>query len=152
MILTKNFTLFLAFVLFSIVYCDTDWSEDINPQKWIKYSQDRIQQMLKRKINGNVAKNSIFFLGDGMGVATVTAGRIWKGQLQNKNGEEEITHMESLDHLALSKVFKKVNYLKNTLFFKIFLRLTILMHKHLIVPVLPLHMNVELRLEFELLV
>lgn len=97
------------FVLFTNVYCEADWSMDINPQKWMKYSQDRIEQTLKRKVNGNVAKNAIFFLGDGMGVATVTAGRIWKGQLQNKNGEEEITHMESLDHLALSKVLKLIN-------------------------------------------
>jgi alkaline phosphatase len=36
----------------------------------------------------------ILFLGDGMGLTTVTAGRIRKGQLKEKNGEEEITYME----------------------------------------------------------
>ena len=41
----------------------------------------------------------------GMGLPTVTAGRIMKGQLQKKNGEETVTNMESLDHVALSKVF-----------------------------------------------
>ena len=32
------------------------------------------------------------------------AGRILKGQLKGDNGEEEVTFMESLDHVALSKV------------------------------------------------
>lgn len=39
-----------------------------------------------------------------MGVSTVTAGRIRKGQKKGNNGEEEITHMESLPYLALAKV------------------------------------------------
>jgi hypothetical protein len=34
----------------------------------------------------------------------ITAGRIFKGQLKGNNGEEEVTYMESLPHLALSKV------------------------------------------------
>lgn len=40
-----------------------------------------------------------------MGISTVTAGRIRKGQLKGNNGEDEVTYMESLPHLALSKVF-----------------------------------------------
>ncbi len=39
-----------------------------------------------------------------MGVSTITAGRIRKGQKNGKNGEETVTNMESLPHLALSKV------------------------------------------------
>lgn len=39
-----------------------------------------------------------------MGVSTVTAGRIRKGQLKGNNGEDEITFMENLPHLALAKV------------------------------------------------
>lgn len=41
-----------------------------------------------------------------MGVSTVTAGRIKKGQMKGNNGEEEVTYMESLPHLALSKVLQ----------------------------------------------
>lgn len=47
-----------------------------------------------------------------MGISTVTAGRIRKGQVKNNNGEEEVTNMEKLDNLALSKVqdsLKKFN-------------------------------------------
>jgi hypothetical protein len=41
-----------------------------------------------------------------MGMPTVTAGRILKGQKLNNNGEEHITFMESLNHIGLSKVNK----------------------------------------------
>ena len=44
-------------------------------------------------------------VGDGMGISTVTAGRIRKGQQMGKTGEETVTVMESLPHLALSKVY-----------------------------------------------
>jgi alkaline phosphatase len=40
----------------------------------------------------------------GMGISTVTAGRILKGQKAHRNGEEEVTLMEKLDYLALAKV------------------------------------------------
>ena len=42
-----------------------------------------------------------------MGISTVTAGRIRKGQLKGNNGEEEVTFMEGLPHLALAKVMTK---------------------------------------------
>ena len=117
-----------------LVNGQADWTPDINPTKWNKYGMEKINKMLDRRLNGKVAKNIIFFMGgwfhafyihvsskciqmlinsnehiyttttDGMGPTTVTAGRILKGQLMNRNGEEELTFMEKLDHLALSKV------------------------------------------------
>lgn len=102
--MTSKLGVFIAFCLIFHSNCDVDWSGDINPEKWMTYSKNLIEHTLKRRLNGNVAKNVVFFLGDGMGVSTVTAGRIWKGQLENRPGEEEILHMEKLDHLALSKV------------------------------------------------
>ena len=39
-----------------------------------------------------------------MGISTITAGRIYKGQSKGNTGEEELTYMEQLDDLALSKV------------------------------------------------
>ena len=83
-----------------------DWSEDKYPEKWNKQAYNNIYNILRRKNNRNIAKNLILFLGDGMGISTVTAGRILKGQKENRNGEEEITHMESLDNAAYSKVLK----------------------------------------------
>ena len=80
------------------------WDSDQHPDKWNKSARDRLDLLLNRKANLNVAKNLILFLGDGMGISTVSAGRIRKGQFKNKSGEEEVTNMESLDHVALSKV------------------------------------------------
>ena len=40
-----------------------------------------------------------------MGPSTVTSGRIMVGQLQQKSGEETVTNIDKLDHLALSKVY-----------------------------------------------
>lgn len=96
--------LFISSLFIHKVLCAVDITEDINPQKWKDYSKKRLESTLTMKINGNIAKNSILFLGDGMGLSTVTSGRIWKGQLKNKPGEEEITNMEKLDYVALSKV------------------------------------------------
>lgn len=45
-----------------------------------------------------------FHLLPGMGVPTVTAARILKGQLAGKSGEETSLVMDTFPHLALSKV------------------------------------------------
>ncbi len=51
------------------------------------------------------AKNVILFIGDGMGVSTVTAGRIFVGQEMGKSGEEHVLSFENFDHLALIKTY-----------------------------------------------
>ena len=51
------------------------------------------------------AKNLILFIGDGMGVSTVTAGRIFDGQSLGKNGEEHSLAFEDFDHVALIKTY-----------------------------------------------
>lgn len=43
-------------------------------------------------------------LGDGMGMSTVTAARILRGQLDGKTGEETVLSWEAFPHVALSKV------------------------------------------------
>ncbi|KAG8581679.1 hypothetical protein GDO81_007752, partial [Engystomops pustulosus] len=45
------------------------------------------------------------FLGDGMGVTTISAARIYQGQLAGQPGEENILEMEKFPHVALSKVY-----------------------------------------------
>lgn len=51
-----------------------------------------------------VAKNVILFLGDGMATASITAGRILKGQNENKLGAEAVLSMDLAEHMGLSKV------------------------------------------------
>ncbi|WP_233353080.1 alkaline phosphatase [Henriciella mobilis] len=51
------------------------------------------------------AKNIILFIGDGMGVSTVTAGRIYAGQQKGLDGESYRLAMESLPWSAFSKTY-----------------------------------------------
>ncbi|MFZ2990852.1 alkaline phosphatase [Ideonella sp.] len=51
------------------------------------------------------ARNVILFVGDGMGVSTVTAARILEGQMQGRSGEENRLSFETLPYLGLSKTY-----------------------------------------------
>jgi len=63
---------------------------------------------LRRKLNEKrpygVAKNVIFFIGDGMSVSTLTAARIYMGQMANRSGENEMLSFEKFPFTGLSKV------------------------------------------------
>lgn len=56
-------------------------------------------------ISKNRAKNVILFIGDGMGVSTITAARIFDGQSKGKLGEEHALAFEDFDNLALVKTY-----------------------------------------------
>ena len=47
----------------------------------------------------------ILFVGDGMGISTVTAARVLEGQQQGKPGEENFLFFETLPYTALSKTY-----------------------------------------------
>jgi alkaline phosphatase len=56
------------------------------------------------------AKNVVLLIGDGMGVSTVTAARIFDGQYPDdgsprRTGEENVLSFETLPHLALVKTY-----------------------------------------------
>lgn len=57
------------------------------------------------QLQSNRAKNIILFIGDGMGVSTVTAARIFDGQSQGMKGEEHVLPFERFDQLALVKTY-----------------------------------------------
>ena len=50
-------------------------------------------------------RNVILFLGDGMGVSTVTAARIFQGQRQGLAGEEHLLSFERFPNVALVKTY-----------------------------------------------
>lgn len=62
----------------------------------------------KIKPNLDKARNIILFVGDGMGVTTVTAARIRDGQLKGSplGGEENELSFEKFPHLAHSKTYQ----------------------------------------------
>ena len=51
------------------------------------------------------ARNVILFVGDGMGVATVTAARIFDGQSKGLSGEEHVLPFETFPNVALVKTY-----------------------------------------------
>ena len=53
----------------------------------------------------SAARNIILFIGDGMGVSTVTATRIFDGQAQGMSGEEHLLVCETFPHVALVKTY-----------------------------------------------
>lgn len=75
----------------------------------VTYFSARGQQRLseeqaRQAIASGKAKNVILFVGDGFGISTLTAARIFDGQEQNKDGESNALYMESLPYLALSRI------------------------------------------------
>ncbi|GLX78239.1 alkaline phosphatase [Thalassotalea insulae] len=51
------------------------------------------------------AKNVILFVGDGMGISTLTAARIYAGQLAGKSGEEGYLSFETFPYSAQVKTY-----------------------------------------------
>lgn len=51
------------------------------------------------------ARNVILFVGDGMGISTVTAARILEGQTRGETGEENLLSFEELPFVAFSKTY-----------------------------------------------
>ncbi len=50
-------------------------------------------------------KNIIVFIGDGMGISTITAGRIFVGQEKGQMGEENMLSFDTFPQLALIKTY-----------------------------------------------
>ena len=73
---------------------------------WNADAQRVLKEAVDLRLNTNVAKNVIFFLGDGMGMSTVTAGRVYTGQQAGNSGEEYQLVFDTFPHVAFSKVSK----------------------------------------------
>lgn len=80
--------------------------DDLKPEQY-KWFQDGIKELrnsVTYERNRNEAKNVILFVGDGMGISTTTAARIYK------YGEGGQLSWETFPHLGLLKVSKLQKY------------------------------------------
>lgn len=75
------------------------------PDYWYQSGQAELARMLAQQPNTNRARNIILFVGDGMGVTTVTAARIHDGQVRGQSGEENFLSFEQFPYVALSKTY-----------------------------------------------
>jgi len=91
--------------LTSLLACSERNNTPQQNNAWFKQAQATLEAARKRDIIDRQAKNVIIFIGDGNGVASVTATRILQGQLQGGNGEEHQLAYEQLPHLALVKTY-----------------------------------------------
>lgn len=72
---------------------------------WLESGEKAIADRLAQQINTNRAKNVILFVGDGMGISTLTAARILEGQHRGEPGEENYLSFEKFPHTALVKTY-----------------------------------------------
>jgi alkaline phosphatase len=72
---------------------------------WLRNGWDQLDAAKRQKIRTGPAKNVILFIGDGMGVSTLTAARIFEGQRRGQSGEENRLSFEEFPFSALSKTY-----------------------------------------------
>ena len=71
---------------------------------WQKLGHDELARAINTERIDGVAKNVVFFVGDGLGVSTHTMARIYKGQKKGFPGEEESLVWETFPWTGISKV------------------------------------------------
>jgi alkaline phosphatase len=74
-------------------------------EMWQRDGEAFVERAKSRKNYGKRAKNMILFIGDGMGITTLTAARILEGQLRGESGEENELSFEKFPSVALSKTY-----------------------------------------------
>ena len=72
---------------------------------WYKDAQNIINARIKTIQNNHKAKNIILFVGDGMGVSTITAARILDGQNKGHTGEENMLSFDKFPYSGLVKTY-----------------------------------------------
>lgn len=83
-----------------LITFDAPKTEEEYSHYWNTVGQNILEKQIaeKSKLNTNLAKNIILFLGDGMSIPTLTAGRVYLG------GEEKQFSFERFPYVGLSKV------------------------------------------------
>ncbi|MGF1689495.1 alkaline phosphatase [Photobacterium japonica] len=78
-----------------------------NANKWYDEGEKLLAQNIDLVDKTQTAKNIVLIVGDGMGISTLTAGRILVGQQQtdSEGGEEYALSFERFPHVALSKTY-----------------------------------------------
>ena len=77
----------------------------VTGQEWYKAGADAVAASKALVINKNKAKNVILFIGDGMGISTLTAARILEGQVRGEAGEENLLSFEKFPYTAIVKTY-----------------------------------------------
>lgn len=79
--------------------------DEQSPEHWRALGRAALSEALARPRYEGRARGIILFVGDGMGIATITAGRIHSGQLGGGLGEEAYLEFERLPYSSLIKTY-----------------------------------------------
>lgn len=79
-------------------------SDESETNTWRQIGQNILKQQLEKVYQNGMAKNVIFFMGDGMSFATIAAARIYSGQLHGRYGEETELSFEHFPSVGIAKV------------------------------------------------
>ena len=93
-------TILAAMLVLRIAVADAQ-----SPEEWFRSGRAAVDRVKQEKPIMGRARNVILFLGDGMGISTVTAARIFEGQQRGMSGEENQLSFEKLPYVALSKTY-----------------------------------------------
>jgi len=99
----QNFSLLSALLLAAHIIPQHALAEDATT--WTKKGEAALKAAQQLKPINHPAKNVILFVGDGMGISTVTAARIFEGQQKGLDGEGNQLAFEKLPYVALSKTY-----------------------------------------------
>jgi len=98
-----SFSALSSFLLGSVAFADVLPSVQ-KESRWYTDGQAIVAKKTQQ-ITVAKAKNVILFVGDGMGISTLTAARILEGQLQGKSGEEGYLSFETFPYSAQVKTY-----------------------------------------------
>lgn len=85
--------------------CVTQNKKNSNSNDSLSEISTKIMTDSDKKNTDSVPRNIIVFIGDGMGISTITAGRIFVGQDIGKTGEEHELSWDKFEQLALVKTY-----------------------------------------------
>ncbi|KAM9003125.1 intestinal-type alkaline phosphatase 1-like [Sarcophilus harrisii] len=97
-----------ALLLVGLYFHTTDGvipEEEQDPDFWNRQAVTALKTAQQLQPINTAAKNLILFLGDGMGLPTITATRILKGQKAGHLGPETPLAMDRFPYVALSKTY-----------------------------------------------
>ena len=78
---------------------------DETPAGWYAQGEASLKAAIAQVPSTGVARNVILFIGDGMGISTITAARILAGQQNGNRGEENLLSFETFPNVALIKTY-----------------------------------------------
>lgn len=106
--LPKDLSALVLALLMSACVMSSDGAQGPPPQAsdpWYAVGESELELRLSYSPITGQAKNVILFVGDGMGLSTVTAARIFDGQSRGDSGEENYLSFDRMPHVALVKTY-----------------------------------------------